>query len=270
MVISLKRHDGSDNLVKELSAKSITRELKTRCIGREVLYFPGLPSTMDTARNEALKGAEEGTVVIAGEQTGGRGRLKRVWLAPEGNIALSVILHPDIKALPCLVMIASLAVVQSIESVAGVKADIKWPNDVLIGGKKVGGILIENEVRGNRVAFSIVGIGINIDLTATDYKEIADTATSLKKESGKDNLQLKIIRSLLTEFDKLYLQLPDRKEIYEAWRDRLATLGKKVRAQSGSRVIEGTAESVDEEGTLTIRGKDGKLTKVVAGDVTLR
>ncbi len=256
--------------MKELSAAAITRELKTRRIGREVLYYPSLSSTMDTAREAALKGLQEGTVVIAGEQTGGRGRLKRTWLAPEGNIALSIILHPETKTLPYLIMIASLAVAQSIESVAGVKAGIKWPNDVLIGGKKAGGILIENEVRGNRAAFSIVGIGININLRTTDYAEIANTATSLKKESGKDDLRLKIIRSLLEEFEKLYLLLPDGKPIYEAWRDKLVTLGKKVKAQSGNEVIEGTAEAVDKGGALMIRGEDGNLKRVVAGDVTLR
>jgi BirA family biotin operon repressor/biotin-[acetyl-CoA-carboxylase] ligase len=270
VVISLKRHDGSNIPVKELSAAAITRGLKTRCIGQEVLYFPSLPSTMDAARDEALKEAKEGTVVIAGEQTGGRGRLKREWLAPEGNIALSIILRPEIKTLPYLIMIASLAVARSIESVAGVKAGIKWPNDVLIGGKKAGGILIENEVRGNKAAFSIVGIGINIDLKAADYAEIADTATSLKEESGKDNLRIRIIRSLLEEFERLYLKLPDGKPIYEAWRERLVTLGKRVKVQSGGEVIEGIAETVDENGALVIRGAHGRLTRVVAGDVTLR
>jgi BirA family biotin operon repressor/biotin-[acetyl-CoA-carboxylase] ligase len=225
---------------------------------------------MDAARDEALKGAKEGTVVIAGEQTGGRGRLKRAWLAPEGNIALSVILRPEINSLPCLIMIASLAVAQSIESVAGVKAGIKWPNDVLIGGKKVGGILIENEVRGNRVAFSIVGIGINIDLKAADYAEIAKTATNLKEASGKKDLRIKIIQAVLTEFERLYLSLPENKPIYEAWRDKLVTLGKKVKAQSGNQVIEGIVEAVDEVGALMIKGEDGRLTRVVAGEVTLR
>jgi BirA family biotin operon repressor/biotin-[acetyl-CoA-carboxylase] ligase len=270
MVISLKRHGGSNILVKELSAAAIMKGLKTDCIGREVRYYPSLSSTMDAARDEVLKGAKEGTVVIAGEQTGGRGRLKRTWLAPEGNIALSIILHPDIKTLPYLIMIASLAVVRTIESVAGVKAGIKWPNDVLIGGKKAGGILIENEVRGNKATFSIVGIGINVDLKVNDYSDIAETATSLKEESGKDNLQVKIVISLLEEFERLYLKLPDGKPIYEAWRDRLVTLGNKVKAQSGSEVIEGIAETVDETGALMIREEDGELTRVVAGEVTLR
>jgi BirA family biotin operon repressor/biotin-[acetyl-CoA-carboxylase] ligase len=132
------------------------------------------------------------------------------------------------------------------------------------------GILIENEVRGNKVSYSIIGIGINVDLKIADYKEIADTAASLKTEAETNDLRIKLIRSLLKEFDDLYQQIPDSKPIYEAWRDRLITLGKKVRAESGSRTIEGIAESVDENGALIIREANGSLTKVVAGDVTLR
>ncbi|MHB8104789.1 MAG: biotin--[acetyl-CoA-carboxylase] ligase [Dehalococcoidales bacterium] len=256
--------------MSELSIAAIMKNLKTKIIGRKVIYLPSVTSTMDTARQEALEGAVEGMVVIAGEQTGGRGRLKRTWLAPVGNIALSIILYPDIKSLPYLIMVASLAVTKSIESVTGLKGQIKWPNDVLIDGKKVGGILIENEVKGNKVAYSIVGIGINVNLKVDAYNEIANTATSLKSKTNDSNLRIKLIRALLQEFDLLYVKLPDGKAIYEAWRDKLVTLGKQVRAQSGSQITVGIAETVDEDGALVIRGVDGTLTKVVAGDVTLR
>jgi len=225
---------------------------------------------MDTARREIKQGAAEGTVIIAGEQTGGRGRLKRAWLSPRGNIALSIILYPDITALPYLIMIASLAVAQSIETVAGKKTQIKWPNDILIDGKKVCGILIENEVKGNKAAYSIVGIGINVDLKVSGFSEIADTAASLTSEREKHDIRIKIIKALLTEFERLYLLLPDGKSVFEAWRARLVTLGQNVRATSTSQVIEGIAESVEESGALVIRGADGAVTKVVAGDVTLR
>ncbi len=220
---------------------------------------------MDVARGEALKGAAEGTVVIAGEQTAGRGRLKRKWLAPRGNISLSIILYPNIKSLPYLIMVASLAVVKSIERVTGVKGQIKWPNDVLIDGKKVGGILIENEVRGNKVAYSIVGIGINVGLSVGKYKEIAETATSLKNDVDR----VELVRALLVEFDSLYQQLYDGKSIYKAWRSRLVTLGKQVKATWGDQVIKGTAEDVDKDGALLIRENDGEIIRVVAGDVTL-
>jgi BirA family biotin operon repressor/biotin-[acetyl-CoA-carboxylase] ligase len=263
MVISI-------GMVKELSAAAITKGLKTTIVGRKVVYLKSTASTMDVARAEALKGAAEGTVIIAGEQTGGRGRLKRQWLSPKGNIALSIILYPDIVHLPYLVMIASLAVVHSIESVTGVKGQIKWPNDVLIDGKKACGILIENQVKGNKASYSIVGIGINVGLNTADYAEIADTAVSLKNNTEKGDLRLKLIHALLQEFDKLYVKLPHPKPIYKAWRDRLVTLGKNVTAICGNQVIEGVAKAVNEDGSLWIRGAEGTLTKVVAGDVTLR
>jgi len=223
---------------------------------------------MDAARQAARNGSPGGTVVIAGEQTAGKGRLKRAWLSPPGNIALSMVLYPDIAGLPYLVMIASLAAGYSIEKATGVKTQIKWPNDILIDGKKVGGILIENEMKNNKVAFSIVGVGINVGLDVTAHTEISATAASLRAGLD-DSLRIKIIRSLLIEFEGLYIKLPDGRDIFKAWRDRLVTLGQKVRVTSTTGVIEGTADSVEETGALFIRRADGKLTKVVAGDVTL-
>jgi BirA family transcriptional regulator, biotin operon repressor / biotin---[acetyl-CoA-carboxylase] ligase len=256
------------SVIKALSPSSITRGLRTNFIGRKVICYPTLTSTMDAARQATRQGTIAGTVIIAGEQTAGKGRLQRTWLSPLGNIALSIILNPDIAALPYLLMIASLAVSHSIETVTGLQTRIKWPNDILIDGKKVSGILIENEVKGNKVAFSIVGIGINVDLKVAAYPEISSAAISLKSESGKD-LRIKIIRSLLTEFEMLYFKLPESQTIYESWRDRLITLGNKVRATSGPHTIEGIAESVDETGALIIRQPDNRLVRVVAGDVTL-
>lgn len=257
-------------MIKELSVFSIISGLKTECIGQKVLYYPRLVSTMDTAREQARQNAAEGTVIIAGEQTGGRGRLKRAWLSPQGNIALSIILRPDNAALPYLIMLAALAAARSIEATAGQKTQIKWPNDILIDGKKVCGILIENELKGSKAVFSVIGIGINVDLKVAEHSEIADTAASLKSGSEKDDLRVVIIRRLLTELDKLYLKLPDGRAIYEDWRDRLVTLGKKVKATWGVQIIEGTAEDAEESGALLIREADGTLTRVVSGDVTLR
>jgi BirA family biotin operon repressor/biotin-[acetyl-CoA-carboxylase] ligase len=257
-------------VIEEISPYAIMRDLRTALIGRSIIYHPTLTSTMDAARSEARGNAPEGTVIIAGEQTGGRGRLHRDWLSPTGNIALSIVLYPPPACLPYIVMMASLAAAGAIESVAGLKTQIKWPNDVLIGGKKVCGILVENEMRVKKVAFSIVGIGINVEMDVAGYPEISGTATSLKSGSTEGSLRLKIIRALLTEFDRLYRQLPDGWPIFEAWRDRLITLGKKVRTTSGDEIIEGIAESVDETGALSIRRSDGSLISVIAGDVTLR
>jgi BirA family biotin operon repressor/biotin-[acetyl-CoA-carboxylase] ligase len=249
---------------------SIMKGLKTRLIGQKILYYPSLVSTMDTARDKAHQGAVEGTVVISGEQTGGRGRLQRSWLSPMGNIAISIVLRPANASLPYLIMVASLAAAQAVESAGGVKTQIKWPNDILIEGRKVCGILIENEFKGNQCEFAIIGIGINTGLNVADHAEIANTAVSLKTHSGDDDLRLNIVRALLTEFESLYLKLPDGNTLYKAWRARLVTLGKRVKATWGSDVIDGTAESVDESGALYIRDEGGEVSKVVAGDVTLR
>jgi BirA family biotin operon repressor/biotin-[acetyl-CoA-carboxylase] ligase len=255
-------------LPDDLSA-SITDNLGTRFIGQRVIYYPRLSSTMDTARQQARQGAPEGTVVMAGEQTEGRGRIKRRWLSVRGNIALSIILYPSISYLPYLVMLASLAVVHSIEAVTGLKPQIKWPNDVLINGKKVSGILTENELKGSRVACAIIGIGINVNLRAADFPEISATATSLNDELGRSVSPVDFVRHLMVEMERLYLTLPEV-AIYEEWRGRLATIGQRVYVESGNSRLEGVAESVDRSGALWLRRTDGHVTRVVSGDVTLR
>ena len=269
-----------------LSTEAISRDLGTRLIGQKVLYYPSLTSTMEIARRAARQGAAEGTVIIADEQTAGRGRLKRAWLTPRGNIALSVVLHPELSSLPAMIMLASLAVVHSIESVTGLKPQIKWPNDVLVNGKKVCGILIENDFQGATLTATIIGIGIDVNLQLADFPEIQSIATSLSAQLGSEVSRLKLVRCLLVEIDKLYLALAGggspsaeftlseanvlRTSLYEEWRDRLITLGKKVRATAVDTVYEGVAESVDRDGSLLLRRPDGSLTRVVAGDVTLR
>jgi BirA family biotin operon repressor/biotin-[acetyl-CoA-carboxylase] ligase len=255
---------------RNLSSAAITDNLGTRFIGQRVTYYPSLPSTMDEAKRQAQKGAREGTVIIAGEQTAGRGRVKRAWLSPRGSLALSIILHPEMGYLSSLIMVASLGVVHCLEKVAGLKSEIKWPNDVLINGKKVCGILIESEVKGNRADYAILGIGINVNLKPSDFPEISPTATSLSHELGRDVSQLDTVRCLLTEIERLYLTLPSGDAVYREWRDKLITLGKKVQVSSEETTYKGVAESVASDGSLLLRQSDGRLTKIVAGDVTLR
>lgn len=252
-----------------LSPASITNNLDTRFIGQRVIYYSRLTSTMDVAKREAQQGAVEGTIIIADEQTAGRGRLKRAWLSPKGSIALSIILYPSLLYLPSLIMLASLAVVHSIESVTGLKSQVKWPNDVLVNGKKVCGILIESDVRGNMVDYTIIGIGINVNLRLSDFPEILPTATSLSNELGRGVSRLSLIRQLLVEIERLYLTLQAGGSIFEEWRDRLVTLGKRIRLKSGKTIYEGIAESVASDGSLLLRHSDGSLTKIVAGDATL-
>ena len=253
-----------------LSAASISDNLETHFIGQRVIYYPRLTSTMEVAKQEARQGAAEGTVIVADEQSAGKGRLKRIWLSPKGNIALSVILYPDVAYLPFLIMLASLAVVHCIEAVTGLKSQVKWPNDVLINNKKVGGILIEGDVKGNVVDYAIIGIGVNVNLRLSDFPEILSTATSLSDELGKEVSRLDVIRQLSVEIERLYLTLQTGGSVFEEWRDRLVTLGRRVRVKSGETIYEGIAESVATDGSLLLRHPDGSLTKIASGDVTLR
>ena len=254
-----------------LSAASITDNLETHFIGQRVIFYPRLASTMEVAKREAARrGAAEGTVIVADEQTAGKGRLKRIWLSPKGNIALSVILYPDVAYLTSLIMVASLAVVHSIETVTGLKSQVKWPNDVLINGRKVCGILIESDVRGNIVDYAIIGIGVNVNLRLYDFPDILSTATSLSHELGREVSRLDVIRQLLVEIERLYLTLQAGGSIYEEWRDSLVTLGRRVRVKSGKTIYDGIAESVTIDGSLLLRRSDGSLSKIVSGDVTLR
>jgi BirA family biotin operon repressor/biotin-[acetyl-CoA-carboxylase] ligase len=253
-----------------LSSAAIADNLGTRFIGQRVIYYPSLPSTNDTAKQEAQQGAREGTVIVAGEQTAGRGRMKRGWLSPKGSIALSIILYPEMSRLSSLIMVASLGVVHCLEKVTGLKSEIKWPNDVLINDKKVCGILIESELKGKRADYATLGIGINVNIKLSDFPEILPAATSLSHELGRDVSRLDIIRCLLVEIERLYLALPSGDAVYREWRDRLVTLGKKVQVRSEETTYEGIAESVVSDGSLLLRQSDGSLTKIVAGDVTLQ
>jgi len=257
-------------LEENLSPADISRNLKTDFIGKKVIAYPSLSSTNDIAKREAKKGAREGTVILAEEQTAGRGRLKRAWLSPKGSIALSIILHPTPTQLPYLIMVASLAVARCIEKVGGLETQIKWPNDVLIKGKKVCGILIESDVRGSAVDYAVIGIGINVNLKPTDFPEIAATATSLAQELGREISRREMIRCLLVEAENLYLALPEGDTVFREWRDRLVTLGKEVELISGKTSYQGVAESVASDGSLLLRQPDGNLIKIVAGDVSLR
>jgi BirA family biotin operon repressor/biotin-[acetyl-CoA-carboxylase] ligase len=167
-------------------------------------------------------------------------------------------------------MVASLAVAHCIEQVTGLKAQIKWPNDVLVNSKKVCGILIESDVRGSTVDYAIIGIGINANLRLADFPEIPPTATSLSHELGGAVPRLDMIRCLLIETERLYLASSAGEAVYQQWRDRLVTLGKEVQITSGATTYQGIAESVASDGSLLLRQPDGSLTKIVAGDVTLR
>ncbi|MFA5079118.1 MAG: biotin--[acetyl-CoA-carboxylase] ligase [Dehalococcoidia bacterium] len=252
-----------DNIIGYLG-----ENLATGFMGRNLRYLAVASSTQDVAKEMAERGAPEGTAVIAGMQESGRGRLGRSWLSPEGGLATSIILRPDVSALPLLPAICALAVFRTIKAL-GIRADIKWPNDILIGGRKVCGILIEHGLKDGAVRYSIVGIGININFDTSLYPEIAGSATSLSVELGHELAVERVALSLYTELEKLYLQCHKPDIILTEWTANMVTIGKRVKVKSGNNEIEGVAEAVNSSGHLLLRTDDGSVQEMLAGDVSL-
>lgn len=245
----------------------LEHNLKTRYMGRVVYYLPVTSSTMDEARKLAEKDAPEGTAVIAGKQETGRGRKGRSWLSPEGGLATSIILRPPAKALYLLPAISAIAVHHTIDKMGAISS-IKWPNDVLIGGKKVCGILIENAFNAGNPVFSIVGIGININFDTAAFPEISGIATSLSVELGKQVPVASIASSLYSEMERLYDRINEPGFILGEWTKYMGTIGRRVSVNTGNCILEGIAEAVNHEGNLILRLDNGSIHEVVAGDVT--
>lgn len=251
-----------------LDYRSVENALAGCRWGHTLFTYESIGSTMDRARELAHKKAPEGTLVIAAKQTEGRGRLKRAWISPAGSLSLSLLLYPSPEKLPYLTMLAGLAAIEAIELIAPLKADLKWPNDVQVNGKKIAGILVESGFARNR-AFAVIGVGINVNTNMSLCTDIADIATSLSDESGGAVDTLNVLRCLIEEIESLYSAF-DPCAVHARWRGRLITLGQQVKATSGNTVIDGLAVDVTVDGALIIRQSDGTESTVVAGDVTLR
>ena len=273
--------------------------LKTDVLGRSFLFEASVGSTMDVARAAAGRGAASGTVAAADEQTAGRGRLGRGWVNPPAvNLASTLILRPEIEAVRVIAMIAPLAIVGAVEEVCGRSAlplgrdlsavgpltldlpavgpltldlpavDIKWPNDVQVGGKKLAGVLIETDLTDGARPLVLVGAGINVNFDPREHEELREIATSVLAEVGREVSREEILAAYLGQFEEL-LGLP-MGEVRERWRARLVTLGQAVTASWAGGGVEGTAEEVDGDGALLVRTEAGALVRVEAGDVTLR
>jgi BirA family biotin operon repressor/biotin-[acetyl-CoA-carboxylase] ligase len=257
-----------------LSAEAIREGLHTRFVGREVVYLRETGSTNDEARRLARAGAAEGTLVIADYQRSGRGRLDRRWEAPPGScLLLSLVFRPLLAPhqVQLLTMVCGLAMAGAIEAETGVKAGLKWPNDVMLGPAKAGGILTELELDGDRLAFVVVGIGLNVNLDPGQLPaDLIAPATSLSRSLGREVARLPLLWALLTEVEARYERLSAGHSPQEEWAERLVTLGRKITVSSVGTVLEGLAEGVDANGALLVRLADGRLERVVAGDVSLR
>ena len=252
-----------------LVAATVRSGLYTRIIGKRIRFFQELTSTMDLAREYAESKIDEGTVVIAESQTSSRGRLGRTWVSKPGNLYLSVVFYPNQITLPLIGIVAALAVKKSIFKITGTSPDIKWPNDILIHGRKVAGILVESVMMADQIKYAIVGIGTNIALNLEELGELGSVATSLNLALGYEVSRENLFRTLLQELDSLYLDIKKGISPIPEWRESLSTLSKKVSVAHGGSKTEGVAEDVDNLGNLIVRTDSGNLVTLTSGDVTL-
>jgi BirA family biotin operon repressor/biotin-[acetyl-CoA-carboxylase] ligase len=183
---------------------------------------------------------------------------------------VSVVVRPAMRDLAKISLAGSLAVVRAIRRVTGIEAGIKWPNDVLLGGRKVAGVLVESSVIGDALQSAVLGIGLNVNLETEALPEISLTATSLHKHARGQVPRREILAALLEELDDLYRSISEGNFPIAEWRERLETVGREVRVRSGEATEEGFAEAVSPQGALLLRRDDGSLIELVAGEVTTR
>ena len=252
-----------------LVAATVRQGLFTRIIGRRLLYYPDLSSTMDEAGKLGECDAEEGAVVVAETQTAGRGRQGRNWVSQPGNLLVSVLFRPTLEALPFISIIGGVAAARAVRKVTGLEPKIKWPNDLLIQGRKVAGILAESAIAGDTVWYAVLGVGMNVSLNTDQTEEIASFATSVNAAAGKVVPREDLLRQFLMDLDALYLALGQGQSPIEEWQGLLSTTGQRLEATWGNESFIGVAEGTDPMGNLLLRQDDGSLLTLTAGDVTL-
>jgi BirA family biotin operon repressor/biotin-[acetyl-CoA-carboxylase] ligase len=244
-------------------------------VGREIHVFQETTSTNDVAARLAQGGAKEGAVVFAESQTKGRGRMGRVWLSPAGKgLWFTVLLRPDIppQGTTQLTVAAATALCRAITLQTGLVPEIKWPNDILLRGRKIAGILTEMRAELDRVQEVLLGIGMDVNLEAKDFPEhLRPVATSLRIQTGHEVNRAELAVAVLRELDRDYHAVVEGqfKRLRAQWEERCTTLGCQVAIRFGERVIRGRAESLDDDGALLVRGTHGHLERIVGGDVTV-
>ncbi|MEA5091696.1 Bifunctional ligase/repressor BirA [bioreactor metagenome] len=260
---------------KMLPAEIISK-LKTKWLGRQVRYTESVTSTNEMGKTLANAGCANGVVCVAEEQIGGKGRLSRGWFSPAGDgLWFSVILKPPFmpdEASKCT-LLAAVAVVSSINDYAKVKAAIKWPNDILLEGKKLVGILTEMSAEFGHINYIVIGIGINISVPRSKVPaELRDSAISLADVSKEKINRVELLAAVLKNLEDLYeIVLSEGfAPILKLWRQYSTTIGKEVKVIAPDMTYTGTAIDIDENGLLIVDRGNGVIEKVVAGDVSIR
>ena len=262
-----------------LLANEVKEGLHTQVIGKEIYYFPLTDSTNREAKVLAYRKVPDGTVAVADEQTGGKGRLNRNFYSPRGKgIWFSLVLRPRFvpSDAPKCTLMAAVAIAHAI-SRFGLRAQIKWPNDIMHDRRKLVGILTELSAEMSRITYIVLGIGINVNIRRDEFPpELRDIATSLSEMAGEKVSRIELFRAVLEEFDRLYVDIiSDPKcgfvRMLDEWREYNITLGRKVRVVTAStgEYFFGVARDIDADGALLVETTDG-IERVFAGDVSIR
>jgi len=253
-----------DSLLPEL----VQAGLETDILGKDIQHFMELESTNDYAKTIAGD-AKEGTVVIAEVQKKGRGRRGFDWVSPQGGIWMSIVLKPSIAPADAsrLTLVGGLAVIDSLKAI-GLNPSLKWPNDVLVNGKKICGILTEMEAEIDRVEYIVLGLGINLNFN-TDMlpKEIRDGSTTISDELGTYVGRLEFVHSLLYNLEQYYIHFKTQpfEELMERWIDSSDTIGRNVRIVTPSKMMKGRAIGITPSGGLLLQKNDGSTEEIMSG-----
>lgn len=249
--------------------------MNTKWAGRPLHFFQELGSTNIQAKLEAEEGAAEGTLVIADMQTAGRGRRGRTWSSPAGvNLYFTLILKPSYgtEQASGVTLVMALAVAAGIRETCGVRAKIKWPNDIVVNGRKVCGILTEMSVEKNVIRYVVIGVGVNVGLQEFP-REVADTATSLQAECGREVSRDTLTENITASFEKYYesfLLQGDLSGVLAEYNSLLVNRGEKVRVLDPKGEYQGLAHGINSRGELLVEQEDGSVAEVYAGEVSVR
>jgi BirA family biotin operon repressor/biotin-[acetyl-CoA-carboxylase] ligase len=256
----------------QLSLQELLPRLNTAAFGRSVKLFDEVGSTQDELRSLADNGAPEGALVIAERQTQGRGRMGRTWLSPAGKgIWMSLLLRPrvPVQQTPQLTLLAAVALSRAIHRVVPLAIGIKWPNDLLVDGRKISGILLESAAEDERLRYVIVGMGISVNLDPEDYPdELQSRAISLKMASGSPVNRAELIAAIMEEFESLYELFQEKgfAPIRLLWEAHSVTLNRPAKLVTPQGTVEGIPEGLDDSGGLKVRLKDGSIRTVYSAE----
>jgi BirA family biotin operon repressor/biotin-[acetyl-CoA-carboxylase] ligase len=258
-----------------LTYEEIEKNLSTDFIGRNIYYYESIDSTNKRAKDIALE-EQEGTIIISEEQVDGKGRLGRDWISPKGKgIWMSIILKPEVDPIKVakITLIGAAAVYKGLNNM-NIDSTIKWPNDILIDGKKICGILTEMSCELNMINYVVMGIGINVNLDGNNIPEdLREKATSIKISQKKSVNRKELLANILNEFEELYIPFKDKGNISESikiCRENCALIGKEVKIIKDEKIKIGRALDINEDGQLVIEFKGGVVENVFSGEVSVR